>query len=481
MMLVVALLAARLVGSVVLCTYDDAFISYRYARNLAAGHGLVYHPGEWVLGSTCPGFSVLVALFIVAGLPVVPSVLALNIVCDLAILGVTLYVLRHDVGWLSAALFGLFFAVSPILTRICIGGMEVNLFALCCVLSVVLYHAGRPRTAVGLAAAAYFLRPEAVVLVGILCLEEWLSGRRKAAVVMAVVALAVAGAPALAILHWYGHVLPQSVLAKSGHAGSPVTAVVRTLLLNDGLCWAVLPSTILGFGLAVKRGGRVRTLALLGGSCLGAYVVARPQVWSWYGEVVHHVQFVLAAIGVGFALGYLRPLRPVLSFGRVSAVGSALVVAFWAALWCMVGPSAVTVHVYAPMRAWCEGARSAGSSILAEDIGAIGYFSNGRIYDAAGLVWPEAFSYCSVREMIRDRLPTYVLLNRGEPADAVLSDPVLERTYERLHTFSPPVGARPSAGPFARAAAWRQEYILLGRRDRLLPRPLRYQARGAMP
>lgn len=31
---------------------DDAYISYRYALNLVAGHGLVYNPGEYVEGYT---------------------------------------------------------------------------------------------------------------------------------------------------------------------------------------------------------------------------------------------------------------------------------------------------------------------------------------------------------------------------------------------------------------------------------------------
>ena len=31
---------------------DDAFISFRYARNLLEGHGLVFNPGERVEGYT---------------------------------------------------------------------------------------------------------------------------------------------------------------------------------------------------------------------------------------------------------------------------------------------------------------------------------------------------------------------------------------------------------------------------------------------
>jgi arabinofuranosyltransferase len=32
--------------------YDDSFISFRYAQNLAWGHGLVFNPGEQVEGYT---------------------------------------------------------------------------------------------------------------------------------------------------------------------------------------------------------------------------------------------------------------------------------------------------------------------------------------------------------------------------------------------------------------------------------------------
>lgn len=52
----IAALAALclLVYFLTLVTYnhlgEDAFISYRYTRNLVAGHGLVYNPGEWVEG-----------------------------------------------------------------------------------------------------------------------------------------------------------------------------------------------------------------------------------------------------------------------------------------------------------------------------------------------------------------------------------------------------------------------------------------------
>lgn len=42
---------------------DDVFITMRYARNLQAGMGLVYNPGEAVFGITCPLLALLQAFF----------------------------------------------------------------------------------------------------------------------------------------------------------------------------------------------------------------------------------------------------------------------------------------------------------------------------------------------------------------------------------------------------------------------------------
>jgi hypothetical protein len=40
---------------------DDPYTTYRYARNLALGRGLVYNTGERVLSTTAPFYAVLLA------------------------------------------------------------------------------------------------------------------------------------------------------------------------------------------------------------------------------------------------------------------------------------------------------------------------------------------------------------------------------------------------------------------------------------
>jgi hypothetical protein len=41
--------------------YDDPFITFRYAQNLRAGLGFVYNPGERVLSTTTPLYTLLLA------------------------------------------------------------------------------------------------------------------------------------------------------------------------------------------------------------------------------------------------------------------------------------------------------------------------------------------------------------------------------------------------------------------------------------
>ena len=60
-LLVCALVLAITYG---VCTQDDAFISFRYAENLANGQGLVFNPGERVEGYSNPLWTVLFAVII---------------------------------------------------------------------------------------------------------------------------------------------------------------------------------------------------------------------------------------------------------------------------------------------------------------------------------------------------------------------------------------------------------------------------------
>src|SRR5437016_3946604 len=94
---------------------DDAYITFRYARNLAGGFGLVYNPGEWVLGTTTPLWAVILGGGYRLGLTDLPWLATvLSGVCDAATAALLVH-LGLRIGWrpFGAALVGLAWALNP--------------------------------------------------------------------------------------------------------------------------------------------------------------------------------------------------------------------------------------------------------------------------------------------------------------------------------------------------------------------------------
>ena len=56
-LLIVIALSARLIPGPRII--DDSYITYRYSRNILAGNGFVFNPGERVLGTTTPLYTLI--------------------------------------------------------------------------------------------------------------------------------------------------------------------------------------------------------------------------------------------------------------------------------------------------------------------------------------------------------------------------------------------------------------------------------------
>jgi len=158
--------------------YDDAYITLRYARNFAAGQGLVYNPGEPpVEGYTNFSLTVLLAGAAKLGLPLVATARAVSSLAAVAVVAAT-YRLTSRV--LPEAP-GIVRAVPSLVLAACgwfafFGaiGLETHLFALCVVLAASLIIERRLAWASVAFAAAYLTRPEGAGLWGVTLL--WLLG-----------------------------------------------------------------------------------------------------------------------------------------------------------------------------------------------------------------------------------------------------------------------------------------------------------------
>ena len=159
---------------------DDAFISFRYARNLLEGHGLVFNPGEYVEGYTNFLWVLeLAALWGVLGIPPERAAPWLSVACTVgvvAVLGVWLARVpgvgqRWLVAWMA---FGLLCTSATFAVWTSGGGLETRQFTLFMVLAVVclsLWRSGRRglvAASLSLALAAW-TRPEGL-LTGLVCI-----------------------------------------------------------------------------------------------------------------------------------------------------------------------------------------------------------------------------------------------------------------------------------------------------------------------
>lgn len=208
---------------------DDAYITYRYAQNLADGHGLVFNVGERVEGYTNLSWALLVAAGIRAGLTAPIAGQVLGVASGLSFLLVTFFYaatfLRPErKGW---ALFApLLLLASNSFVHWTMSGLETSLFGALIVGALLAYQYQKMWVVSWLLVGATMTRPEGVILAALLLGWHWLQAVRSLPA-LTFRGMAVLSGPALLFaayvvihtgirLYYYGAPLPNTFYAKVG-------------------------------------------------------------------------------------------------------------------------------------------------------------------------------------------------------------------------------------------------------------------------
>jgi arabinofuranosyltransferase len=416
-------LGARLDGQAL----DDFYITYRYAQNLAAGHGFVFNPGERVFGTTEPGLGLLLAgLHRLTGVAIPRLGTALTAA---AAIGLALLLAWHGArrqrfveGWAAAAL-----TVAAPLLWACQGSAGLPQLLL---LALAVGLADRSELGAGLlAGAAVWLRQDGVLGVALLGLLLLLERRRLpwrfalGAGLVILVGLAGAGL-------YFGQLLPNTLAAKRAIApwGSIATGLdfwPRIVPLLDRLWGPTWPLTV-GLGLAglpvlFRQGERLgRWLVLFGLGTALVYPCLGVPFAAWYTQAAQVALFTGLACGLG-TLG--RGLARAVGQPRWASVALAglLLAPF------VVGSITQTYGFYqraagtSPLVGYRDAARwvrersPPGATIAALEVGQIAYFSERRIEDLMGLVTPRQIPF------VRDRRVYEGFF--AHPADYLIAKP----------------------------------------------------------
>lgn len=311
-----AVLAALLAAGFWGFSYDDAFITYRYAQRFAEGRGLTYNDGEVVYGTTAPGYALALGAFTLAGRPLGLGAAQWGslagcaglLLASWAILGV-----QGRTAGERALATGLLAAV--VLTQRwhveLIGGEAPALAGILLPAFVLAFEQRRPMAAGLLTSLAVCFRGDAALAAAVIAAGLWWGQRR-----LPWRYAAAAGIPTAlfyaAITLYYGSVLPHSYLGKRE----------EIVLVEDGYA-------------AMQGAWLLRCFSLPGVMALGGLAIwGIASGWRWHRRltlalvawvVAHELFYQLA--GVVFAPWYHLVSLVVLLF--LGSLGAARVAARW--------------------------------------------------------------------------------------------------------------------------------------------------------
>jgi arabinofuranosyltransferase len=200
---------------------DDAFISFRYARNWVGGDGLVFNPGERVEGYTNFLWTLIAALVIAARLDPAQCSLLLSLAC----LGGALYFVTRLVRQLAPPdpapiipLAALLLAANYVFASYGTSGLETMAAALLVLVSLERARAGALLSAGCCGVGATLLHPDHVLFYGALGLALLSRpGRTLRGLMRYAAPFALGFVPYyLARWHYYGDFYPNTYYAKSG-------------------------------------------------------------------------------------------------------------------------------------------------------------------------------------------------------------------------------------------------------------------------
>jgi len=293
-------------------TLDDAYITFRYAENLAAGHGLVYNPGEYVEGTTTLLWAVILAAVHAIGLDTILASKTLGFMLAVATVLLAGHAhtfvqgLSRNGSALAAALIGAWIPFGAW----CQTGMEVPLAGFLGLLAFLLYlrwqnDAGNP--ALGSATAivcalAMFSRPESGLVFGAMFLDGVFRapklGLRRMLPFVGVFCAALVLITAWR-LYYYGDYVPNTFHAK---VGATEAQILRGLGYLEHFAMSSIAALFLVVAGIVFSGGapRVRSASAV----LGLFLVLHTAyVISVGGDVMPAYRFFATVVPMAALLG----------------------------------------------------------------------------------------------------------------------------------------------------------------------------------
>lgn len=453
-------------------TIDDSFITFRYAQNILAGEGFVYNPGETIMGTTTPLYTlIMVVIGAVTGgsqAPFPEIAMLVNAIAD----GLTVILLfllgKHFKQPLVGIAAALVWSIAPYSVTFAIGGLETSVVVLLLVGIMYFYLTNRVPLAALLASLALITRPDTILLVGLIALDHFIRILRKQAKWDWLAVLALVSIPLL----WYGYAtlqfgspVPHSVQAKLGAYRLPPEAALIRLLQH--YTTPFMADKWFGAAIAVGSGLVLYPFFFVVGSrklfqldsqslvmmiypwlYLMVFSIANPLIFRWYLTpplpflffgILMGIHALFASVFASTKLRFPKIIQTVLLIFLLILLPFASLLGNWT-----LKPDH-GLERPAPGMAWYQlellyqkAAQivapylKSDTTLAAGDVGVLGYLTQARILDTVGLNSPEVLDYYPLDEK-------YYVTNYAVAPDLIIDQQpdlvILMEVYGRLGLF----------------------------------------------
>ncbi len=450
-------------------TEDDAYITFRYAQNLVRGQGLVFNPGERVEGYSNFSWVLISAAALRAGLDPVTTAKVIGLTAGVFSLFLSCLLARRIApeSGLATLVAPYYLAISPVLVRHSIAGLETSLFAFLLTAGILLAAASGGRLQSALFLVDILLlsvtRPEgpglAILLLGgrLLAQGGWRAAWRRTRFMDAGCFFLFFGVYFCWRWSYFGSFFPNSFYAKAlgGVRGAIDGAQYMLDFLRDAggplFVGQVLVPMLLGCANAAY------SIAL---ACLVLYlvfIILSGGDWMFHYRFFANTLPVLAACiaaGVAYALAQTRVMtrRKILLLVCAAAVlvGTSLSLSntelpVARLVLPAIERNAYLSQSYAQLGRWFRENTPPDATIAISDIGAVGYYSERRILDMFGLTDRRIarlrgrMHYKADPQSVLARKPEYVVLVSS--GDAGIR-PSFLRIPDRVMSDQPEFNAR---------------------------------------
>jgi hypothetical protein len=367
---------------------DDPWITYRYAENLAAGHGFVYNLGERVYGTSTPLYALLLATAALVGLPVPETSWAIGFVCLIASIVLLFLLVRRLHSELAGIAAAGLLASAYQFHRVFTFGMETPLYVVLIVGAFLAYANGRELLAAALAAACLLMRLDGAA-VGAALLLAHLVTRREIPWRAGLLYLAIVAPWFVFSVAYFGSPLPNTMVAKRLHTLHTRLYWMPRWLLLEPRAWLSLVGVAVLLARPSLR-GRSAAFALWAAMYVGAYSMVAMHRYDWYLTPLLPALAAFAGVGVVAVARRLVAAEP-----RRLAVSLAIAAVLIApdggrALKRLMGDEGVLglERLRYEAAIWMRDNLPPGAPIATGGIGLVGYHTGRHLYDAMGLVTP---------------------------------------------------------------------------------------------